>query len=203
MATFSLRRAALTFSGLVALVPLGFPAVAHAAGPTPLACAVSAPLTTTEGADASGGSALGCCVTSNNDSLTSSNVQVHFAGVPTITNGPGPLTSTVTRTVNGTASFSVTAGAESEVGAVLAKAKVSISASLTLTNSTSMSNAVTLTAGRGQYAHARYVSWGKKVTYRKYRMNYNCTTTTLATGTINFPTTSEGWYTWVNNTPYV
>ena len=102
-----------------------------------------------------------------------------------------------------TASFTVTAGAESEVGAVLAKAKVSISASLTTSNSSSLSNSVTLQAGAGQYAHGQYVSWGQSVSYRKYRTNYNCSTTTLATGTIKFPSTSEGWYTWVDTKPYV
>ena len=146
---------------------------------------------------------MGCCVVNTNYSLTSTPARIPFKGVPTLTNGPGPVSSTFSRTVNGTASFTVTAGAESEVGAVLAKAKVSISASLTTSNSSSLSNSVTLEAGAGQYAHGQYVSWGRSVSYRKYRTNYNCSTTTLATGTIKFPSTGEGWYTWVDTKPYV
>ena len=167
---------------------------------TPDACAVSQP--TREGGTQAV-TPTSCCVVTTNYSLTSTPAQVPFAGVPTLTNGPGPLSATFSRTVNGTASYSVTAGAESEVGAVLAKAKASISASLTLSNGSSLTNSVTLTAGAGQYAHGRYVSWGRSVSYTKYRTNYNCSTTVLARGTIKFPTTSEGWYTWVDTKPYV
>lgn len=50
---------------------------------------------------------------------------------------------TVARSYSGTASASVTAGAESEVGTVLAKAKVSISATLTGTNGTTATSTCT------------------------------------------------------------
>jgi hypothetical protein len=35
------------------------------------------------------------------------------------------------------------------------------------------------------------------VNWKKYQINSTCTgTTTLRTGTINFPSTEEGWYYW-------
>jgi hypothetical protein len=84
----------------------------------------------------------------------------------------------------------------SVLGAVLASAKVSISASLSTSNSTSTTNTYTHKITAGMYGHAQYVSWGQTVSYRKSRVNSNCTTTLLATGTIKFPSTSEGWYYW-------
>jgi len=41
--------------------------------------------------------------------------------------------------------------------------------------------------------------WGQTVSYRKSRVNANCTTALLATGTMKFPSTSEGWYYWENS----
>lgn len=73
----------------------------------------------------------------------------------------------VTKSYSGTASFSVTAGTESEVGAVLARAKVSISGTLSTSKSTSATNTYSRTITAGKYGNARYVSWGKSVSYRK------------------------------------
>jgi hypothetical protein len=127
--------------------------------------------------------------------LSSTNNRMPFSGVPTFKNGPGGK-MIVSRSYSGSVSFQVTAGAETEVGAVLAKAKVSISASLSTSNSTSTTNTYERNITAGKYGHAQYVSWGKTVSYRKSRVNSNCTTTLLATGTIKFPSTSEGWYYW-------
>lgn len=129
-------------------------------------------------------------------SLTGTSIRMPFSGIPTFKNGPGGTLS-VTKDYSGSVSAQVTAGAESEVGAVFAKAKVSISASLTTSNSSTVTNNYSHVITAGKYGHAQYVSWGKKVAWKKYQINSTCTgTTTLATGTINFPATEEGWYYW-------
>ncbi len=126
---------------------------------------------------------------------SSSDVRIPFSGIPTFKNGPGG-TMSVTKDYSGSASFQVTAGAESEVGAVLAKAKVSVSASLTQTNSSTVTNNYTRTITAGKYGNVQYVSWGKTVNWKKYYLDAYCRSTTKATGTIKFPSTSEGWYYW-------
>ena len=132
------------------------------------------------------------------------NSRIPFAGVSAVTNWPGPVSSTLSREVSGTASFKVTAAAEAAAGVVLAKAKTSLSLEIQLSNTHNHAELGHFGCGsKGQYAHARYVSWSKKVTYRKYRVHANCTSTTISTGTINYPTPNEGWYTWVDSSPSV
>ena len=128
-------------------------------------------------------------------SLTSSAVRVPFSGVPIFKNGPGGHVS-ATRSYSGTATYQVTAGAESEVGAIFAKAKVSISASLTKSNTTGTTITYSHNIGAGKYGHLQYVSWGKKVNWKKYQDTPQCTTKQIGSGSINFPTTEEGWYFW-------
>ncbi|WP_141824457.1 hypothetical protein [Humibacillus xanthopallidus] len=152
-------------------------------------------IATTGGTALVAGPAHAACPSEILYSLTSTANRMPFSGVPTFKNGPGG-TMSVARSYSGSVSFQVTAGAESEVGAVLAKAKVSISASLSTSNSTSTTNTYTRKITSGMYGHAQYVSWGETVSYRKSRVNANCTTSLLATGTIKFPSTSEGWYYW-------
>ena len=136
-----------------------------------------------------------CCVRTTAYSVTATSTRIRFHGVPTFKDGPGGEME-VSRNYSGTATYSVTVGAESEVGAVLAKAKVSISGSLAYTNTTSTTHTYRRVISKGKYGHVQYVSWGKAVNYRKYRRNANCTTTTLARGTIKFPSSEEGWYYW-------
>ncbi|MDQ1295188.1 MAG: integrase/recombinase XerD [Actinomycetota bacterium] len=88
----------------------------------------------------------------------------------------------------------VVAGGESEVGGILAKAKVSVSASLSKSNATTTTNQATIEIPAGKYGSLQYVSWGKDITWSKVRTNANCSTTTLLSGRIKFPTKSEGWY---------
>lgn len=164
----------------------------HAAAATvvPTACAVSAPASRPLAAAPNA-----CCVVTNQYSVTATAVRIPFKNIKPIKDGPGGKIE-VSQTYSGSASYSVTAGAESEVGAVLAKAKVSISGTLSKTNSTSSTHTYSHDITKGKYGHVQYVSWGKKVNYRKYRTNANCSTTTIATGTINFPSSEEGWYYW-------
>lgn len=136
-----------------------------------------------------------CCVTSTQYSLTSRDTRMPFNGVPTFRNGPGGTLS-VARSYSGTVGAQVTAGAESEVGAVLARAKVSVSGALSTSNSTGSTNTYTRNIASGKMGNAQYVSYGKDISYTKYRINYNCSTTTLATGRIKYPTSTEGWYYW-------
>ena len=79
---------------------------------------------------------------------------------------------------------------------ILAKAKISIKASLERTNSTSTTHTYSHKISKGRFGHVRYVSWGKRVTWTKYRDNATCTTTKLASGVISFPSVEEGWYYW-------
>ncbi len=190
MSLLSARSALVLASG--AMLASTLPATnAAAVAPVPIAmCAVSTPVS----GSLTQPNAV-CCVVSNQYSLTAKSTRIKFKDIPSFKNGPGG-TLTVSRHYSGSATFSVTAGAESEVGAVLAKAKVSISASLSKTNSTGATNTYSHKITKKKYGHAQYVSWGKKVSYRKYRINRNCSTTTLATGTINFPSNEEGWYYW-------
>lgn len=144
-----------------------------------------------------------CCVKKTEYSLTATNTYIPFKGVSTATNGPGPVTSTFTRSISATASIKVVAGVEAEAGVVLAKAKTSLGLELLASNSTTTTNSVTLKAPKGKYAHGQYVAWGKQIKYRKFRVNANCSTTTLGTGTIKYPQANEGWRTWVDSTSSV
>ena len=69
--------------------------------------------------------------------VTGTTVRVPYKDMPVFRNGPGG-TMTVSKQYNKQATYQVVIGAESEVGAVLAKAKVSISAGLTKTRSSSV-----------------------------------------------------------------
>ena len=74
------------------------------------------------------GTASAACPTETYYGLSSSSTYVPFDGIPTFKDGRGGTIS-VTKDFTRSASYQVTAGAESEVGAVFAKATVSISAS--------------------------------------------------------------------------
>lgn len=140
-----------------------------------------------------------CCVSSIDYQIVSStNTRIPFKGIPTYRNGPGG-TLNVTRSYEGTASYTISAGAKSEVGAVLAKAKLSVSASLTASNTTGVTNSFSHSITDGKFGNTQYVSYGKEVSYRKVRLNSNCSSTTLSAGKIKFPSTTEGWFYWESN----
>jgi hypothetical protein len=128
--------------------------------------------------------------------LTSKPSHIKFADIPTFKNGPGGVLS-VTKDYSSSASYQVTAGAESEVGAVLAKAKVSISASLTKTNSSTVTNNFTHKIPRGKFGNVQYVSWGRTISWTKYIYNTStCRKSVIGQGTIKFPANKEGWRYW-------
>ncbi|QDP96258.1 hypothetical protein FOE78_10430 [Microlunatus elymi] len=105
----------------------------------------------------------------------------------------------VSKSYSGSVSYNVTAGAEAEVGTVFAKAKVSVSSSLTKTNSTSATHTYEHAISKGKYGHVRYVSWGKRVSWKKWHQvttSKGCQIKNLRSGVINFPTKSEGWQYW-------
>jgi hypothetical protein len=136
-----------------------------------------------------------CCVTHTNYSLTSRGIRMPFSGVPTFKNGPGGK-MIVARSYSGSVSAQVVVGAETEVGAVLARATAHLSTSLAKTNSTASTNTYERHISRDKYGNAKYVSWGEEVAYKKFRINRDCSRTTLATGRIQYPSESEGWYYW-------
>ena len=141
----------------------------------------------------------GCADTGTYYSVSGTPSYVPFKGVPTFKDGRGGQIE-VSRAYSGSASYQVTAGAESEVGAVLAKAKVSLSASLTKTNSTTTTHTYRHTISPTKFGHAQYVSWGTTVTWKKYQVYSGsggaCAVRTLATGRIRFPSSTEGWRYW-------
>jgi hypothetical protein len=130
--------------------------------------------------------------------VKASSTRMPFADVPHFKNGPGG-TVTTTRKTSKSVSYGVVAGAESEVGAVLAKAKVSISASLTKSNSTDVINTYSRKISPGKFGHLRYVSWGKRVAWVKKKERLDCSTYVVRRGVIRFPTKAEGWYYWETN----
>lgn len=135
------------------------------------------------------------CETDTYYLLDASATRMPFKGIPTYKDGPGG-TLEVSRSYSGTVAYQVTAGAESEAGAVLAKAKVSISASLTKSNTTTSTHTYSHDIRPGMYGNVRYVSWGKKVNWVKKRRLFNCDSVVLARGTIKFPSLAEGWFYW-------
>jgi hypothetical protein len=136
-----------------------------------------------------------CCVSQPLYSLAGRGTRMGFSGVPTFKNGPGGK-MIVSRSYSGNVAAEVVAGAESEVGAVLARARAHVSASLATSNSTSSTNTYERRISRDKYGNARYVSWGQDVSYTKVRVNADCSRTTLAKGRIKYPSTVEGWYYW-------
>lgn len=144
------------------------------------------------------GSAQASCPDDTFYTVRGTATYVPFRDLPTFKDGRGGTLS-VTKDFTKTASYQVTAGAETEVGAILAKAKVSISASLTKTNSSSVTHNYSHKISSDKYGHVQYVAWGKTVYWKKYRDTPQCTTVLLASGTIKFPSTSEGWRYWETN----
>ena len=180
------RSRAALFLASTALIAVGLPVPTAAADGLPAStCATSSRNTGTQSRPQATTPNV-CCVVATNYSVSGTDTRIAFNGVPTFKDGPGG-TITVSRAYSGSATFTVTAGAESEVGAVLAKAKVSLSASLALSNSTTTTHTYSRGIAAGKYGHVQYVSWGQTVTYRKYRINSNCSTTTLATGKSSTP----------------
>lgn len=143
-------------------------------------------------------SPAGACPTVPFYGVSGTQTRIPFKGVPHFKNGPGG-TVTATRSKDKTVAFQVTAGVESEVGAVLAKAKASISASLTRSQSTAVIVSYTKKIPKGKFGNLRYVSYGKKVKWKKYRYDNSCQKYLVSQGTIKFPTKAEGWYYWTSN----
>lgn len=154
---------------------------ATAAGATPNSCAQIVNLAT--------------CCTMNDYTVSGTSTRIPYSGVPTFKNGPGG-TVTASRKYTGSVGITVTAGAESEVGAVLAKAKVSVSGAIQSTKQTDTSIEYKKDITAGKYGHLQYVNSGYKLNYSKYWINSNCSKTLLSTGTILAPTTEEGWFYW-------
>lgn len=130
--------------------------------------------------------------------VSGKNIRMPFKSVPVFKDGPGGKII-VSRRYSGSVSFGVVAGAESEVGAVLAKAKVSISASLMKTNTTETTHTYERKITKGKYGNVKYVTWGKRVAWKKKKERLDCTVATLAKGVIKFPAKKEGWYYWETN----
>ncbi|PRY12189.1 hypothetical protein [Kineococcus rhizosphaerae] len=156
---------------------------------------LAAPTVALASAAPASAAAAGCIRENLFDVSSGASYRIPFSGVPTFRNGPGG-TMTVSRSYTGSAAYQVTAGTSAEVDAVLAKAKVEISASLTKTNSTSATNTYTRNITAGKFGNARYVSYGRTVSWYRGYISPTCTVVKTSSGTIRFPSTSEGWYYW-------
>lgn len=138
----------------------------------------------------------GCSYADHYYTVSGKSIEMRYPGVPIFKDGKGG-TLTVSRTYSSTLNYSVTLGAESEVGAVLAKAKVSISGTLGRTTGKTTTHTYSHKISSNRYGHAKYVNWGKQVKWVKKRRWSNCDTKVLAHGTIDFPSTdTEGWVYW-------
>ena len=160
------------------------------------AAASAAVLLSTAGlAVGSAGTASAACPDDIRYSLKSSSTYLPFKGLPTFKDGRGGTLS-VTKDFTKSVSYQVTAGAETEAGAIVAKAKVSVSASITKTNSSTVTHNYSHKISANKYGHAQYVAWSKRITWAKYRDTPQCKTEKIGSGVITFPTTSEGWRYW-------
>lgn len=130
--------------------------------------------------------------------VSGTNTRMPFKNVPVFKDGPGGKII-VSRSYSGSVSYGVVAGAESEVGAVLAKAKVSISASLTKTNTTATTHTYERKITKGKFGNVRYVTWGKRVAWKKKKERLDCSVAVLSKGVIRFPAQKEGWFYWETN----
>lgn len=137
-----------------------------------------------------------CCIIEESYSLTAKEHRIPFEGVSIERSDPGG-TLTVSRSQSGTVSAEVTAGAQTAIDAVLAEAQVSVSATLAGSQTIVTEATYSHDISPGKFGNAQYVSWGQEVTYEKFRVNHDCTTTVLESGTIIYPDTNRvGWYYW-------
>ncbi|MFB6722039.1 hypothetical protein ACFCV3_17830 [Kribbella sp. NPDC056345] len=132
------------------------------------------------------------CPQENNYSISKVS-SVHRAKVR-LKDGPGPATVTVKVEKESSLGADVTVGAEGSVGGVVASAKASISATVRGSVKITVGHTVSKNIARGKYLNSHYGSWGKKFDYYHYRVNRDCSTTSLGRGYDQWvPTTSRGW----------
>jgi hypothetical protein len=165
-------------------LPLGLAAPAQAATP---ACAEAVTAAVQPNAN--------CCQVTYYTTSNGGAVHVRFLTVPVFRDGPGG-SLTVTKSYSGSASATVTAGASVSVDAVVASAQVSVSASLTAEISTAATNTYSHKITSGKFGNAEYVSYGDYIKWTHKRTNTDCSTTTLASGTLAVPSKTQGWYYW-------
>lgn len=192
---FTNRRIITATAFALALVaPTVVGAVSASAAPASPACAqtVSSDAGATQSDDAPDAN---CRQATYYSTTNGEAVRLRLGSVPVFRDGPGG-SITVSKSYSGSVSLSVTAGAEADAGAVLAQAKVSVSSSLTGELSTSATNSYTHNITSGKFGDGEYVSYGDIINWKHLRTNTNCTTTTIATATIRFPSKSQGWYYW-------
>jgi hypothetical protein len=108
--------------------------------------------------------------------------------------GPGG-SMTVSVTKGGTLGMEISAGAESEASAVLAKAKVSVSAKVIGSVTITTGHTYTHEISSHKYGHLQYGSWGYKISWKKLRRKGDgCGSPTLVkSGTATLPTKETGW----------
>lgn len=113
----------------------------------------------------------------------------------TYKDGPGGNIS-VSNSVAGTISATMTVGAEAEIGAVLAKAKASISASLTASVQITTGHTFSHNITSNKYGNAQYGSWGKTIKWTKEQDTPQCGVRVLSSGTMIAPTIKVGYKYW-------
>ncbi|MEU3957390.1 hypothetical protein AB0F45_34690 [Streptomyces achromogenes] len=111
--------------------------------------------------------------------------------------GPGG-SMTVSVTKAGTVGMEISAGAEAEADAVLAKVKASVSVKVVGSVTITTGHTYSHTISSRKYGHLQYGSWGYKVSWKKWRRRGSgCGSPTLVTsGTATLPTKETGWKYW-------
>ncbi len=110
--------------------------------------------------------------------------------------GPGgTMTVSVTESSTISATGTVTAGAT--VSGIVAEAKVEVSASITVSKTITTGHEYSRMISSGKYDNLQYGSWGYKLSWAYWRVNSNCTSTKVSSGT-NFlaPSSAVGWRYW-------
>lgn len=134
------------------------------------------------------------CPTERNYSVTSVKTVHHSIASARFKDGKGPGKVTVSVKKSGSLKYSFSVSGEASVGGVIAQAKVTTGASVTKTSTVTVGHKVTKNIPSGKYLQSRYGSFGKKFNWRYYRVNGNCSTTTLASGYSAWaPTHENGW----------
>lgn len=144
-------------------------------------------------------SAAPCCIIKTwYETHDEGQLRMSFPGMPIFKNGPGgSVTGEYSK--SSTVSASVSVGGEVDIDAVLVSVKASVSTTLAKSYTVGVVIKYTHPISANKFGNLQYVSFGKRIGYKHYRLNRNCSTTLLNQGVVNYPTNSLGWYFWESN----
>jgi hypothetical protein len=135
------------------------------------------------------------CVVEDVYTITSSQAYRKVAPGTTFKDGPGG-TMTVTVQTASTLSTSVSASFSVSTSMLVAEANAELGTSLVTSKSVTVGHTYSREITSGKYGNVNYGSDGRKLWFSKYRMNANCTSTLIGSGTATAPSNSVGWKYW-------